>query len=179
MNADEKQRHNGIRRCTQINADESMPLHDFEQGAKSKPSGSRVTAPRDDNNSTTSIMIPSLEEIDAFIADGIDNAMFACQTARPSIAVKVFEWFWFANPFERISQNSFHKCQNAKGYLAICLNPIVQVCTKFWMKNSIAHYYYSPTSRRKSSMDCAGSVPALARFSAVASRSAFLGDLRR
>ena len=64
-----------------------------------------------------------------------------------------WQWFWFANPFERISQDSFHKRQDAKGYLAISLNPIVQVCTKFWMENSIAHYYFSPTSRRKSSMD--------------------------
>ena len=140
--------------------------------------GSRLTPCRDDNNSTTSIMIARLEKINALVADGIDNSMFACQTARPGIAIKVFEWFWFANPSERISQNRFHKRHNAKGYLAIRLNPIVQVCTKFWMENSIAHYYFSPTSRRKSSMDWAGSVPAFARFSAVASRSAFLGELR-
>ena len=98
-------------------------------------------------------MITSLKKFNALIADKIDYAMFACQTARPGIAIKVFERFWFANPFERISQDSFHKRQNAKGDLAIRLDPIVQVCTKFWMKNSIAHYYFSPTSRRKSSTD--------------------------
>ena len=94
------------------------------------------TACRDDNNITMSIMITSLEEFDAFFAYEINNAMFACQTTRPGIAIKVFEWFWPANPFERISQDSFHKRQNAKGYLAIRLNPIVQVCAKFWMKTA-------------------------------------------
>ena len=74
-----------------------------------------------------SIMITSLKKFNALIADKIDNAMFACQTARPSIAIKVFKWFWFANPFERISDNSFYKHQNAKDNLAVRLNPIVQI----------------------------------------------------
>ena len=125
----------------------------FKAGSHGTAQGPSPTTARRDDNTTTSIMITSLEKIDAFVAYVIDNAMFACQTARPGIAIKVFEWFWFANPFERISQDSFHKRQNAKGYLAIRLNPIVQVCAKFWMKNSIAHYYFSPTSRRKSSTD--------------------------
>ena len=70
-------------------------------------------------------MKTGLKKIYAIVADTIDDTMFARQSARPGIAIIIFERFRFANAFERFSQYGFYKGENSEGYFAIGLNPMV------------------------------------------------------
>lgn len=83
-------------------------------------------------------MITSLQEVDAIIADLVDNAMFLRQTPGPCACGKVLKWFGFADAAEWIAQDGFDQVEGAQRNLSIRFHTMAQVFAELWVKNHVA-----------------------------------------
>jgi len=60
-------------------------------------------------------MVPHLQEIDAVVADQIDDSVLLGKAAGPDAGGKVFQRFRLADSGKGVAQNRFHNNQGAQG----------------------------------------------------------------
>jgi len=82
-------------------------------------------------------MVPRLQEIDAVVADQIDDAVLLGQTAGPDAGGKVFQRFRLADSGKGVAQNRFHNDQGAQGNLSFRGHPMAQVLDKFRLEDRL------------------------------------------
>jgi hypothetical protein len=85
-------------------------------------------------------MIPGLEEIDAVVADKINDAVFLGQSSGPDSWGKIFESFGFGDSSKRIPYYGFDQGENTEGNLAIGLDPIPKVLDEFRLEDCVTFF---------------------------------------
>src|SRR5260221_2307489 len=82
-----------------------------------------------------SIVITRLQEIDSRLAEPAYQTMFLSDSPRPSSGERVPKPLGFADSGERVPQNSLDQLQDAQRSVAIGLNPIAKILSKFAVEN--------------------------------------------
>ncbi len=85
-------------------------------------------------------MVSRLQEINSIVAHEINNAVFLCQSSRPTTRCEIFEWFRFANTIKRIAQNGVNQFKSAQSQFAIRLNPVTQIFDEFGLKDCFTFF---------------------------------------
>ncbi len=80
-------------------------------------------------------MIARLQEIDSRLADPVNQTMLLSDSPGPGAAEGMLERLGFADSAKRIPQNSLHQLKYAQRSLAIGLNPVAKILTKFAVEN--------------------------------------------
>ncbi len=132
-------------------------------------------------------MVAGLEKLDAVSEDLVDEAVRLVDPARPNMASKVFERFWFANAGEGISQNRLDQIQDAECSLAIGVDPVAEILEAFVLQDrgpdapgSLFQDASTNPSSRRSERRSVGLVrPRRPRVNAASNRTAFCGERRR
>jgi len=75
-------------------------------------------------------MIPSLEEVDAFVPHQVNDAMLEAVAPRPDVRSEILEGFGPAESRERVAQDVQDDVENAGRVPPIGLYPIPQVLEK-------------------------------------------------
>ena len=69
-------------------------------------------------------MITGLYEINSFMPNNIYKPMFLSNSSRPNARSKKFEGLGLADALKRVSHYRFNQLKNAKGGLAVRLDPV-------------------------------------------------------
>lgn len=57
-------------------------------------------------------MVSTHQEIDALVANQVDESMLLSDASRPDVGADVAKGFWFADPLKRISEYGFDQPQD-------------------------------------------------------------------
>src|SRR5947209_1410681 len=74
-----------------------------------------------------SVVVPTRQNSDLLLLDLVDQAVFLVDPLRPATRQLVLEWLGFANAAERVVLGLLDQPKEAKGLLAVVLNPPSQV----------------------------------------------------
>lgn len=85
--------------------------------------------------SKISIMISGLEEIDAVVADEVNEAVFLGEAAGTDAGGKILERFRFADTAEGIAYDGLDKIEGTQRHLAVGLDPVAEVVVEFRLEN--------------------------------------------
>ena len=80
-------------------------------------------------------MVSSLKEIDSTLTNHVDDAVFFCESSRPSAGRKIFQRLRFSDSSEGIPNNSFDEVQRAKSNFSIGLDPEPEVLNELRLEN--------------------------------------------
>ncbi len=88
-----------------------------------------------------SVVIPSLEEIDAIVRDEVDHAMLLGQASRPDVRAEMLEWFRLADAEKRVRHDRFDERGDLESDASVVFDPVPEVFSELVLKNAV------PTSR--------------------------------
>jgi hypothetical protein len=80
-------------------------------------------------------MIPALQEIDAFVADEIDDTVFLGQAARPYAGAEIFQGLGFADSGKGVAHDRLDKVKCPERGFTVCLDPEAKVFTEFRLEH--------------------------------------------
>jgi hypothetical protein len=94
----------------------------------------------------TSVVITGLSKVYPVITYQIDETMLLCQPVGPNTYPEMLQRLGLANPPERVAQNSFNQIEDAQRNPAVCGDAVLQILTKFWMKDCVVLVWTSGQS---------------------------------
>jgi hypothetical protein len=80
------------------------------------------------------LVVPSLEEIDCFIGDAVDQPVFLSDTPRPTAGEHILQRFGLSRAFERIRHDCLNEFEDSDGGAALVFDPKPEVLKKLGLK---------------------------------------------
>ena len=84
---------------------------------------------------TPSVVIPRLQEVDAIVADEVDDPVLGRESATPHVRPEVFQKFRLADPSERVAHDRLDDRERAAGRARISLDPPRQVVAELRLED--------------------------------------------
>ena len=84
---------------------------------------------------TPSVVIPRLQEVDAIVADEVDDPVLGREPATPHVRPEVFQRFRLADPTERVAHDRLDDRQRAAGRARISLDPPREVVAELRLED--------------------------------------------
>ena len=84
---------------------------------------------------TPSVVIPRLQEVDAIVADEVDDPVLGREPATPHVRPEVFQRFRLADPTERVAHDRLDDRQRAAGRARIRLDPPREVVAELRLED--------------------------------------------
>lgn len=82
-------------------------------------------------------MIASLEEVDAAIADQVDETVLLGEAARPGARGQVLQWFGLPEPSERISEHGPDQVEGPWRCVSVRGDPIPKILEELQLKHCL------------------------------------------
>jgi hypothetical protein len=79
-------------------------------------------------------VVSSLEEIDCFVGDPVNQPVFLSDTPRPTTSEHIFQRFGLSRPFQWIPHDSLNKIGHSHRHGALVVDPIPEVLKKLGLK---------------------------------------------
>src|SRR5947199_5444902 len=84
---------------------------------------------------TPSVVIPRLQEVDAIVADEVDDPVLGREPATPHVRPEVFQRFRLADPTERVAHDRLDDRQRAAGRARISRDPPREVVAELRLED--------------------------------------------
>src|SRR5579883_3087490 len=88
-----------------------------------------------------SVVISGLQEIDCFIGDPVDQAMFLSDSSGVTAAEHISQWLGLSGTYERVSHDRVHEVEDPQRDRPLVLDPEAEILKKLGLK------YRDPFSR--------------------------------
>jgi hypothetical protein len=76
------------------------------------------------------VVITAHHEIDTVFPDEIDETVLLGDASGPDATPQVLQWFGFANPAKRLTNDGFNEVQDSRSRFAVNIYPVPQVLAK-------------------------------------------------
>lgn len=83
-------------------------------------------------------MVPRLKEVDAVVADEIDDAVLLGEAARPDSGAEVLQWLGLPQALEGVAENRLDEVEGPEGDAAVRVDPEPEVFEELLLEDSFA-----------------------------------------
>jgi len=83
-------------------------------------------------------MISGLNEINAIMADHIDQAVFLGDAPGPDIRAEELEGFGLTDALKRVTHDRFDQLENPKSCFPVGFHPVFQILPEFRLENRLS-----------------------------------------